>query len=158
MSLNGVRQGTPWLARGKDNLGNFLEKGYQTNNNVSINATGDAYNLRFSASQSYQKSYIPNNNLSGFTLNMYGAYKPTDKLKLEGNFNYNRQYSDQFPDVAYGPNSLIYNIAIWGGADWDINDMKDYWQPGKVGVQSKYAEYERYHNPYFMVNEWLRGH
>ena len=31
------------------------------------------------------------------------------------------------PDVQYGPNSMIYNIIIWGGADWDVNDMKDYW-------------------------------
>ena len=36
--------------------------------------------------------------------------------------------------------------------------MKNYWQPGKVGTQSIFAEYQRYHNPYFMVNEWLRGH
>ncbi|HSC39466.1 MAG TPA: hypothetical protein VLD19_16395, partial [Chitinophagaceae bacterium] len=33
-----------------------------------------------------------------------------------------------------------------------------YWQPGKVGTQSIFEEYTRYHNPYFMVHEWLRGH
>jgi len=60
--------------------------------------------------------------------------------------------------VDYGPNSIIYNMVIWGGADWSINDMRDYWQPGKVGIQEKYAEYYRYNNPYFMVYEWLRGH
>lgn len=39
-----------------------------------------------------------------------------------------------------------------------MDQMKNYWQPGKEGLQSIYAEYQRYHNPYFMVYEWLRGH
>jgi len=62
--------------------------------------------------------------------------------------------------VDYGPNSLIYNIAVWTGADWDVNapDIKAIWQPGKVGTQSVFAEYQRYHNPWFMVYDWLRGH
>ncbi len=49
-------------------------------------------------------------------------------------------------------------MTIWGGADWNIDDMRNYWQPGKEGEQSIYAEYQRYHNPYFMSYEWLRGH
>lgn len=71
---------------------------------------------------------------------------------------YSRQYTPNVPDVQYGPNSIIYNMIAWGGADWDIDDMRNYWQPGKEGVQSVYAEYTRYHNPYFMSYEWLRGH
>jgi hypothetical protein len=72
--------------------------------------------------------------------------------------NDNRQFTDNIPDVQYGPNSLIYNVILWGGADWDVDDMKDYWQPGKEGVQQIYAEYQRYNNPWFMAQEWLRGH
>jgi hypothetical protein len=53
---------------------------------------------------------------------------------------------------------MIYNIIIWGGADWDIDDMKNYWQPGKEGIQQIYAEYTRYNNPWFLAKEWLRGH
>jgi hypothetical protein len=81
-------------------------------------------------------------------------------LKVEANVNFNRQYTPNFPDVDYGPNSLLYNIAVWTGADWDVNapDIRGEWQDGKVGTQSVFAEYQRYHNPWFMVNEWLRGH
>ncbi|MEJ0082136.1 MAG: hypothetical protein WDM78_14615 [Puia sp.] len=53
---------------------------------------------------------------------------------------------------------MIYNIIIWAGADWAMSDMRNYWQPGKTGIQQKYAEYYRYNNPYFMSYEWLRGH
>ncbi|MEO6546700.1 MAG: SusC/RagA family TonB-linked outer membrane protein, partial [Ferruginibacter sp.] len=156
--VSGVRKGTPYVARGKDNLQRFLQTGFQTTNNLALNATGDNYNLRFSLSHSYQKSYIPNNYLNITNFNMYGSFNPSTRLKLEANMNFNRQYTPNFPDVDYGPNSLLYNVAVWTGADWNIDDMKNYWQPGKVGTQSVFAEYQRYHNPYFQVNEWLRGH
>src|SRR5664280_1057848 len=112
------------------------------------------------SSQSYQKSIIPNMQLNISNFNMYGSVNVTKKLKIEGNLNYNRQYTPDFPDVTYGPNSIIYNVSIWTGADWNVNDpaIKAIWQPGKVGVQSIFAEYQRYHNPWFMSYDWLRGH
>lgn len=160
LTYTGHIKPTPYLARGKDNLKNFLETGFQTTNNLSVSSTGENYNIRLSVSHSYQKSMIPNMDLNISNFNLYGSYKVSKKLKVEGNVNYNRQYTDNFPDVDYGPNSLLYNMAVWTGADWDVNDpkIKAIWQPGKVGTQSIFAEYQRYHNPWFMVKEWLRGH
>ncbi|MBG9378722.1 SusC/RagA family TonB-linked outer membrane protein [Panacibacter sp. DH6] len=151
---------TPWVARGKNNLDNFLRTGFQTTNNVALSATGDNYNLRFSLSHSYQQSMIPNMELNITNFNMYGSYNVSKRLKIDANLNFNKQYTPNYPDVDYGPNSLIYNVAIWTGADWDVTapDIKGMWQAGKVGTQSVFAEYQRYHNPWFMVNEWLRGH
>ena len=160
VDANGVRQGTPWIARGKNNLQHFLRTGFQTNNNIALNASGDNYNMRFSLSQSYQSSIIPNMDLNITNFNLSGAYSPSKRLKIEANLNYNRQYTNNIPDVDYGPNSLIYNVAVWTGADWDVRspDIHGIWQPGKVGTQSVFAEYQRYHNPWFMVEEWTRGH
>jgi TonB-linked SusC/RagA family outer membrane protein len=151
---------TPWIARGKNNLGNFLRPGFQTTNNISLSASGENYNMRFSLSQSYQQSIIPNMELNITNFNLYGSYTVSKRLKIEASMNFNKQYTPNFPDVDYGPNSLIYNIAVWTGADWDVESpgIKDKWQPGKVGTQSVFAEYQRYHNPWFMVEEWLRGH
>lgn len=153
-------QPTPYVARGKNNLKNFLQTGFQTNNNISMSAMGDNYNIRLSLSNSYQKSIIPNMDLNIYNFNVYGSYNVSRRLRVEGNINYNRQSTDNFPDVDYGPNSIIYNIAIWTGADWDVNDPKirGKWQDGKVGTQSIFAEYQRYHNPWFMSYDWLRGH
>ena len=158
--VNGVRQGTPWIARGKDNLKNFLQTGYQTNNNISLSSNGDNYTTRFSVSQSHQQSYIPNNDLNIVNFNLYGSFNPTPKLKIEANIDFNRQFTDNFPDADYGPNSLLYNVAVWTGADWNVNapDIRGIWQPGKVGVQSVFAEYQRYHNPWLMVEKWTRSH
>ncbi len=151
---------TPYVARGKGNLNRFLRAGFQTTNNISLGAAGDNYNLRFSLSHSYQESIIPNMQLNITNFNVYGSFNPSKRLKIEANMNFNRQYTPNYPDVDYGPNSLIYNMSVWTGDDWDVESplIKGEWQPGKVGTQNIFAEYQRYHNPWFMVNEWLRGH
>lgn len=156
--ITGKRSGTPWVARGKDNLKRFLETGVLSTNNISVSATGEKYNLRFSTSHIYQKGIVPNTKLNISNFNVTADYKFSNKLKFESNLQYNRQYTPNIPDVNYGPNSIIYNIVYWAGADWNVADMRNYWQAGKEGTQQIYAEYQRYNNPYFMSYEWLRGH
>lgn len=156
--VTGVRQGTPWIARGKDNLKRFLQAGLLSTNSISVSSRSDKYDLRFSLAHTYQKANVPNMKINITNFNISAGYNFSDKVRMEGYLNYNRQYTPNFPDVNYGPNSMIYNITIWAGADWDVDQMRNYWQPNKEGVQSIYAEYQRYHNPWFMVKEWLRGH
>ena len=154
----GKRIPTPWLARGKNNLTRYLETGVLSTNNVAVSASGDKYNARFSLSNTYQKGIVPNTKLNSTTFNTSFDYQFSKKLKFESNLQFNNQSSPNFPDVNYGPNSMIYNIIMWAGADWSMDDMRNYWQPGKEGVQQIYAEYQRYNNPYFMAYEWLRSH
>ncbi|MDO8992343.1 MAG: SusC/RagA family TonB-linked outer membrane protein [Daejeonella sp.] len=156
--VTGVRKGTPWLARGKDNLKRFLDPGILSTNNISISSSGEKYNLRFSGSHIYQKGIVPNTKLNMTNFNITTDYAFSKKLKFESSLQYNRQYTPNIPDINYGPNSIIYNMTLWAGADWDVDDMKNYWQEGKEGIQQIYAEYQRYNNPYFMSYEWLRGH
>lgn len=156
--ITGVRSGTPWIARGKDNLKRFIQSGLLNTTNVSIASSTEKADLRFSLGNTYNRGIMPNTSLNISNLNLASTLRFSSKLTMDANINYSRQYSDNFPDVNYGPNSVIYTTTIWGGADWDIDDMRNYWQPGKEGVQSIYAEYQRYHNPYFMAYEWTRGH
>ncbi|MDQ6478239.1 SusC/RagA family TonB-linked outer membrane protein [Dyadobacter sp. LHD-138] len=153
-----VRSATPWINRGKDNLRRFLEPGILSTNNVSVAASGEKHNIRFSVSNIYQKGIVPNTKLNITNFNITADYKFSDRWKFESGLQYNRQYSPNIPDVNYGPNSIIYNMIFWAGADWNVDDMRNYWQPGKEGIQQIYAEYQRYNNPYFMSYEWLRGH
>ncbi|ASZ10706.1 SusC/RagA family TonB-linked outer membrane protein [Chitinophaga pendula] len=156
--VTGVRQGTPWIARGKDNLKRFLQTGVLSTNSIAVSSHTEKSDLRFSLSHSYQNSIVPKNNLNITNFNISAGHSFSDRLRLDAYLNYNRQYTPNFPDVQYGPNSMIYNMVIWSGADWNVDDMRNYWQPGKEGIQSLFAEYQRYQNPWFMVNEWKRGH
>ncbi|MGG9961793.1 SusC/RagA family TonB-linked outer membrane protein [Ferruginibacter sp. SUN106] len=156
----GLRKPTPYIQRGKDNLKNFIQAGILTTNNLSFSAATDRANIRMSLSNSYQRGIVPNTKLNIYNFNLNTSYELSSKIKIEGGLNYNRQATPNIPDVQYGPNSVIYNMTIWTGADWDVNapDIRNYWQPGKEGIQSNFAEYQRYHNPWFMSYEWLRGH
>jgi TonB-linked SusC/RagA family outer membrane protein len=156
--VTGVRSKTPWIARGKNNLSRFIQAGILSTNNLSVSASGSNYDMRFSVGQTYQRGLVPNTDLNSINFNLASTLRFSKRLSLDANINFNKQYTDNIPDVNYGPNSVIYNITIWGAADWNIDDMRNYWQPGKEGIQSLYAEYQRYHNPYFMSYEWLRGH
>ena len=151
---------TPWLARGKDNLKKFIQTGLLSSNSISISSSTDKTDVRLSIGNTYQKGIVPNTQLNNgnFTGSIVQRFNP--KLSMTAYFNYSRQSSPNVPDVNYGPNSIIYNIIIWGGADWGINDpnIRNYWQPGKVGIQQNYEEYYRYNNPWFMSEQWLRGH
>lgn len=157
-TFTGNRQPTPWVARGKDNLSRFIQTGILSTNNIAVSSSSDKYDLRVSLSQNYQRGLVPNTRLNITNVNTTLGFNFSPRLRFESNINFNRQYTPNFPDVQYGPNSLIYNIAIWGGADWNIDDMKQIWQPGKEGVQQIYAEYQRYNNPWFLAKYWLRGH
>ncbi len=158
VTWTGDRQPTPWTARGKDNLKRFLQPGILSTNNVAVSAAGANYDLRFSYTHGYQRGIVPNTQLDNDNFNISAGYDFSDKLRFESNLNYNRQYTPNFPDVQYGPNSMIYNVIIWGAADWSMDDMKDYWEDGREGIQQKYAEHTRYNNPWFLAKEWLRGH
>ena len=151
---------TPWVSRGADNLNNFLQAGLLTTNNINFSSVTDRSTVRMSVSDGHQTGITPNTSLNTLNFNVLGSYDVSDKFKIEANINYNRQFTPNIPDANYGPNSIIYNIDIWTGADWNVKDpnIVNYWQPGKVGTQSNFVEYKRYHNPYFMSYEWLRGH
>lgn len=157
-SFTSDRQPTPWVARGKDNLSRFLQAGILSTNNVAVSSSTDKYDLRVSLSQNYQRGLVPTTRLNITNVNTSLGFNFSPRLRFESNINFNRQYTPNFPDVSYGPNSLIYNVLIWGGADWNIDDMKQIWQPGKVGTQQIYAEYQRYNNPWFLAEYWTRGH
>lgn len=146
----------PWTAKGKDNLKEFLENGLLSTNNLAISTKGDRGDFRLSASQMFQKGTTPNTKLGGTNVNLSGGINAGSKLRFDASINYNKQYSPNYPNLAYGPQSPIYILTLWGGADYDINDLRNYWQPGKENVQQYNREYTIYDNPWMTAYENLR--
>ena len=157
LDANGNLIPTPWLARGANNFDNFIESGFLETTNLSIASQFDKGNVRFSTSHTYQKGINPNTKLNIYNFNLSSKYNFSEKTSIDASANFNFQTSPNNPNVNYGPNSYIYNMLIWGGADYDVRDLRNYWQEGKEGIQQKNFEYTRYNNPYFMAYEWLRG-
>ncbi|MGL4632270.1 MAG: SusC/RagA family TonB-linked outer membrane protein [Leadbetterella sp.] len=155
----GKRTATPWLAKGVDNFDNFTEMGGLYTNNISMGYSDQKADLRLSYTNTNQKGVFPNTKISINNINLSLGYNFTRKLRLEGTSNLSLQASPNVPESEYGPNSYTYSFGVYGGAHYDVRDLKDYWaSPGVPGIQQVNREYGRTNNPYFMAYEWLREH
>jgi len=148
----------PFISRGKDNIKNFFNTGLITTNNVSLTQSSEKGSFRASLSHIYQKGVVPNTSLQNASINLSGNYNLSKKLQLDARLNYNRAYSDNFPEVGYGPTNYLYNLVLWTGTDVDVRDLRNYWQAGQEGVQQRHFNTSWYNNPYFQAYEFLRGY
>ncbi|HEV7621088.1 MAG TPA: TonB-dependent receptor plug domain-containing protein, partial [Flavisolibacter sp.] len=163
----------PWISKGQNNLGNFLNNELTTTNNITIAGKTDNSDYRISVTQLYQKGQVPNTKLNATTISLAGGLKVSDKMKVEATLSYNKQYTPNFPQTGYGANNFFYNILLWMGPDVDIRDLKNYWQPaggrinsstgafvpyGVKNVQQFNYNYTWYNNPWFLANEALNGY
>lgn len=158
--VTGIRTATPWTARGAKNFENFMQTGVLSTNNLSLSASGTNYDVRMSYSHTYQKGTAPNTGVNFDNFNLNTGYNFTDRLRLEGNLNFNIQYSPNIPDASYGPNSYTYMFKVYGSSDYDINDLKNIYKgPQGVNNLTQYApEYGRENSAWFIADKWLRTH
>lgn len=140
----------PLTSKGKDNLKNFQETGFVTNNNVSVTQKGKYGSFRTSLTHVYNKGQWPNAKLNKITYTAAGNmnYKGFD---LDASLTYNKRFSPQGEGTGYGGLGYIYNLLVWTGPEWDIRDYKNYWRV-KDQEQNWYND-TYYNNPYYIANE-----
>ncbi len=149
---------TPFVSRGKNNVENFFRTGMIQTTNVAVSGGNENNNFRISASNVYQKGIVPNTQLNNTSFSVAGGFTVSTKLKADASLTYNRQYTDNFPEVGYGPNNYLYNLVLWIGPDIDVRDLRNVWVPGKEGLQQKNYNMSWYNNPYFQATQYLRGY
>ena len=147
---------TPFVSN-KDNLKNFYKTGYTTINNLALSSGFDKGNLRFSFTDMQSESYIPGVNLNRKTAAMKMNFRPTSKLNVRTSLNYINSQSDNRPSTGYGSENINYSLVAWGPRSLNIENLKDYWQPG-LELQQQYSfNYTFFDNPYFILNENKNG-
>lgn len=156
--ITGKLKPIPFLSRGRDNVENFFRTGVLQSNNVSVDWGSDKATFRMSLSNQYQKGIIPNTDLNNTSFSVAGQLTPNEKLKVGGKLSYNKQFTDNFPEVGYGPTNYLYNLLLWTGTDVDVRDLRSYWKPGQEGVQQRHFNTSYYNNPYFQAYEYQRGY
>ncbi|GAA5035236.1 SusC/RagA family TonB-linked outer membrane protein [Marivirga lumbricoides] len=147
----------PWINRGGDNLDNFFRNGVISNNTLAVTAGNMERNVRVSASHKQQSGIVPNTSLSSSNFSVAGKYT-YKKLTVDASLNYNKQQSDNIPEIAWSSQSFIYNLALWMGPNIDVNDLRDYWVPGQEGFQQRHYSTSFYNNPYFLAYEYNKGY
>lgn len=146
----------PLVSKGKNNLSNFQEFSFVTNNNISVAHKGKYGSIRTSLTHVYNKGQFQNNKLNKFTYSVAGDMKYKD-FTFEGGLTYNKRFYPNNFGTGYGPGGLLYNLVIWTGTEIDIRDYKSYWT--KEHEQQNWMDNTYYDNPYYILNEIISaGH
>lgn len=135
-----------------DNLREFLETGFITNNTLSLSYMGKKAKVYLLGQYAYQKGQAPATSLytGGFNLNT--SYQISNKLMVDAMLNYNAVISPNYPDYGYHPSNFMYSIVEWMGDDIDIRELKKHqWVPGMEGYKQANYNYAWYNNPYFAL-------
>ncbi len=148
----------PFTSRGKNNIKNFFRTGMVQTNSVSVDWGSEKASFRTSLSNVYQLGIVPNTDLTNTSFTLGGTMTPSDKLTISSTLTYNKQNTDNFPEVGYGPTNYLYNLVLWTGVDVDANDLENYWAEGQEGLQQRHFNVSFYNNPHFQAREYLRGY
>ncbi len=148
----------PFTSRGKDNIKNFFRTGYIRSVNASADWGSDKSTFRVSLSNVYQQGIVPNTDLNNVSFSLAGSMKPADNVNISGSMTYNKQFTENFPEIGYGPTNYLYNLVLWTGVDVDVRDLKNYWREGQEGFQQRHFNISYYNNPYFQAYEYQRGY
>jgi TonB dependent receptor len=154
--ITGKRVPLPWITRSTSNLNKFLRNQILTTNNISIAGKSGNGDYRISLSHLYQQGQVPNTELNSTSATIAGGLQLNKRIRMEATASYNRQYSPNYPSAGYGADNYFYNILLWMGPDLDINDLRDYWQPGKKDIQQNTFNYTWYNNPWYLANEYRK--
>ena len=136
-----------------DNLKDFYEIGLTAINQIALTSGFDRGNFRISATDLRSKFIIPGSNLDRNNISARLNFRPTEQLKINTSINYLNARSKNRPGGNYGSENINYALVAWGPRSLDIENMKDYWQPGLDGLQQYSFNYTFFDNPYFTLLE-----
>ncbi|MFD2789249.1 Vitamin B12 transporter BtuB [Arenibacter antarcticus] len=132
-------------------LTDFFQTGITYTNNVSVGGNYDLGDFRISVGDMNNTGIVPNTDLQRQSFNLNGTYKVSPKFRVQGNIGVSESSSDNRPVVDGGRNTVVRSVYEMS-AHVNINDLKDYWEPGLEGVsQVKYKN--KQNNPWFLVHE-----
>jgi len=141
-----------WVSH--DNLKDFLQTGFVTNNNISIAYKGDKARFFVSGQYAYQKGQVPSTKMHTGGLNFNSTFDLAKNLQLDANLSYNKVLSPSYPRYGYGPRNHMYTIVVWMGDDVNGKELKEHqYVPGQEGYRQANYNYAWYNNPYFAAEE-----
>ncbi|WP_396636197.1 SusC/RagA family TonB-linked outer membrane protein [Maribacter sp. R77961] len=136
-----------------NNLRDFYQTGTTAINNLAISSGFDKGNFRLSFTDLRSESIIPGVNLDRQTISSRLNFRPTDKLRINSSLSYVNSQSDNRPSNGYGSENVNYSLVAWGPRSLNIDNLRNYWQPGLEGLQQYSFNYTFFDNPYFILNE-----
>ena len=119
----------PWSPN-PDNIRDFYETATTNNLTFSLLKGGEDYNIKTTINNIKTALIVPNTNREQTTVSFKGSYNVTDKLKFNGNFNYQYRLTENFPGQGYG--GLGSNFNQWWQRQLDMDRLQNYSQNGQI--------------------------
>jgi len=153
IQFNSDGQPAPWTSS-PNNIRDFYRTGTSFINNVAINHRGADSDLRFSFTRLDKESIVPNSDLRRNTFQTSVGKELLDgKLTIRANGMFVSSGSDNVPNAGYDESSSIQYGWLWYPRNVHTDELKNYWETGKEGVQQRYVENLWVNNPWLIVNE-----
>jgi TonB-linked SusC/RagA family outer membrane protein len=143
---------TPFVSH-PENLKDFYRTGTTLINNIAISSLNEKGSYRLSFTDLRSESIIPGVNLDRQTVSTRLQFTPNEQLQLGASVAYINTQSDNRPSNGYGSENVNYSLVAWGPRSLNINNLRDYWQPGLEGTQQFSYNYTFFDNPYFILYE-----
>lgn len=137
-----------------DNVRNFFNTGVTNIVNVAASNATDEGDFRLSYSNLTNGGIVPNSDLTRNTLQTsIGKKVFDDKLRIRLNAMYINSNSGNIPNAGYDESSSVMYGWLWYPRQVEIEDLRDYWQPGQEGIQQRYVEDLWVNNPWLVAME-----
>ena len=137
-----------------DNVRNFFRTGITSINNIALSNTGEGGDTRLSYTNLSRRGIVPNSDLQRNTfMASIGKRMFDNRLKARLNAMFVNSNSGNVPNAGYDESSSIMYGWLWYPRQVEIDDLKDYWEPGQEGAQPRYVEDLWVNNPWFIANE-----
>lgn len=152
IDVNGNRVPTPFVNHPDNLKKDFLQHGKILTNTVSLSGGNDKGQFRASVTNLTQSGIIPNTDLKRNTFALNASYSFTDRLRMEVSSNLVKSTSDNLPMVSYSSGNLMYTF-IWFPRSVNVNSLRNYWKPGREGLEQQNYDNNWTDNLYFTVYE-----
>jgi len=148
-------QATPFVAH-PDNIKDFFETGVTAINNISFNGGNEKSGMRLSYTNLNNRGMMPNTDLKRNSLVFSGFNQVNNRISIRAFLNFMNVGSTNRPGVGYGSENPMYTFN-WTGRQVNTQDLKDYWQIGKMDFNQFNSNYLWLDNPYFTAYENTNG-
>lgn len=145
---------TDWVSypnRHKD----FYRTGVTLTNNIAITGNNKDGDFRLSYTNLTNEGILPNTNLKRNNLALAAGYKLSPKVKVSTNVGYTKNQSDNRPTFNRGS---VGNIVYTTTPNVDIRKLRNYWMPGKEGLEQWSHVPGDMDNPYFVAHEFINNY
>ncbi|MGN6511099.1 MAG: SusC/RagA family TonB-linked outer membrane protein, partial [Chitinophaga sp.] len=154
VDASGDRIPTEWIAyprRHKD----FFNTGHTLTNNAAVAGGNSDGSFRLSYTNLSNSGIVPNTGLDRNTLNLAAAYNLHPKIKVSTNIGYTKNTSANRPTYNRGSAG---NIVYTTTPNVNIKLLRDYWMPGREGLEQFSHVPGSMDNPYFVAYEFINSY